>query len=102
LRPDDLEGGTTFTFVIDGIESALEQARAAAGDRDVAIAGGADVVRQYLTAGHLDELLIHLTPVLLRGGLRLFDGESRAAVGLEQTRVVESPGVTHMTYRVVR
>jgi dihydrofolate reductase len=54
LRPDDLEGGTTFTFVTDGIESGLEQARAAAGDRDVAIVGGADVVRQYLTAGHLD------------------------------------------------
>jgi dihydrofolate reductase len=96
------EGGTTFTFVTDGIESASEQARAAAGERDVAIAGGADVVRQYLTAGHLDELLIHIAPVLLGGGVRLFDGEGRAAVGLEQIRVAESPGVTHLTYRVVR
>ena len=95
------EGGTTFTFVTDGIESALEQARAAAGDRDVAIAGGADVVRQYLKAAHLDELLIHLAPVLLGGGVRLFDDERGAAVGLEQTRVAESPGVTHLTYRVV-
>jgi dihydrofolate reductase len=96
------EGGTTFTFVTDGIESALEQARAAAGEKDVAIAGGADVVRQYLKAGHLDELLIHLAPVLLGGGVRLFDGESPTAVWLEQTRVAESPGVTHLTYRVVR
>jgi dihydrofolate reductase len=96
------EGGTTFTFVTDGIESALEQARAAAGDRNVAIAGGADVVRQCLEAGHLDELLIHLAPVLLGGGVRLFDGESPTAVGLEQTRAAESPGVTHLTYRVVR
>jgi dihydrofolate reductase len=68
----------------------------------VAIAGGADVVRQYLRAGHLDELLIHVAPVLLGGGVRLFDGESRARVELEQTRVAESPGVTHLTYRVVR
>jgi dihydrofolate reductase len=96
------EGGTTFTFVTDGIESALEQARAAAGDRNVAIAGGADVVRQCLEAGHLHELLIHLAPVLLGGGVRLFDGESPTAVGLEQTRVAESPGVTNLTYRVVR
>jgi dihydrofolate reductase len=96
------EGGTTFTFVTDGIESALEHARSAAGEKDVAIAGGADVVRQYLNAGHLDELLIHLAPVLLGGGVRLFDGESPTAVGLEQTRVAESPGVTNLTYRVVR
>jgi dihydrofolate reductase len=61
-----------------------------------------EVVRQYLTAGHLDELLIHIAPVLLGGGVRLLDGESRAAVGLEQIRVAESPGVTHLTYRVVR
>lgn len=95
------EGGTTFNFVTNGIESALEQARAAAGDRDVAIAGGADVVRQYLKAAHLDELLIHLTPVLLGSRVRLFDDERGTAVGLEQTRVAESPGVTHLTYRVV-
>jgi dihydrofolate reductase len=96
------EGGTTFTFVTDGIESALEHARSAAGEKDVAIAGGADVVRQYLKAAHLDELLIHVAPVLLGGGVRLFDEERGAAVGLEQTRVAESPGVTHLTYRVVR
>jgi dihydrofolate reductase len=78
------------------------KARAAAGERDVAIAGGADVVQQYLDGGHLDELLIHVAAVLLGGGVRLFDDEGRAAVGLEQIRVAESPGVTHLTYRVAR
>jgi dihydrofolate reductase len=96
------EGGTTYTFVTDGIESALEQARAAAGEKDVAIAGGADVVQQYLKAGHLDELLIHVAPLLLGGGVRLFDDEREVAVGLEQLAVLESPGVTHLAYRIVR
>jgi len=67
------QGGTTFTFVTDGIESALGQAQAAAGDKDVAVGGGASVVQQYLKAGLLDELQIHLAPVLLGGGVRLFD-----------------------------
>jgi dihydrofolate reductase len=92
------QGGTTFHFVTDGIESALEQARAAAGDRDVGIAGGADVVQQSLAAGLVDELQLHLAPLLLGGGVRLF-GELDAPVGLELVRVVDSPSVTHLKYR---
>jgi dihydrofolate reductase len=92
-----MQGGTTFVFVTDGIESALEQARAAAGDRHVALGGGADVARQYLDAGLLDELIVHLVPVLLGGGTRLFDGATPTA--LQLTRVVGSPTVTHLTYR---
>jgi dihydrofolate reductase len=95
-------GGTTFTFVTDGIESALEQARAAAGDRDVLLAGGADVAQQYLKAGLLDELQIHLVPVLLGGGVRLFDGLETAAIQLEATRAIVSPTVTHLSYRFVK
>ena len=95
------EGGTTFTFVTDGIESALEQARAVAGDGDVAVAGGADVAQQYLRAELLDEIQLHVAPVLLGGGVRLFDGSvPDAPRALERTRVIESPtGVTHVTYR---
>jgi dihydrofolate reductase len=99
-EPVTKEGGTTFTFVT-GIESALEQARAVAGDGDVAVAGGADVAQQYLQAGLLDEIQLHLAPVLLGGGVRLFDGSvPDAPRALERTRVIESPtGVTHVTYR---
>jgi dihydrofolate reductase len=95
------DGGTTFTFVTDGVESAVEQARAAAGDKDVAIAGGASVAQQCLQAGLLDELQIHVVPLLLGGGRRLFEDVGEL-VELEPTRVVESPGVTHLRYRVVR
>jgi dihydrofolate reductase len=94
------ERGTTFTFVTDGIESALEQARDAAGGRDVAVAGGANVAQQYLKAGLIDELQIHLVPVLLGAGARLFDNLGGAEVALECTGVVEAPGVSHLTYRV--
>jgi dihydrofolate reductase len=73
-EPLAMEGGTTFTFVTEGFDSALEQARSAAGDRDVSIAGGATVAQQYLQAGLLDEIQIHLAPVVLGGGVRLFDG----------------------------
>jgi dihydrofolate reductase len=93
------EGGTTFTFVTDGIESALEQARAAAGEKDVAVAGGARVAQQYLDAGLLDELQIHVAPVLLGGGVRLFENEHAE---IELVRVVESPAVTHLRYRVAK
>jgi dihydrofolate reductase len=95
------EGGTSFTFVTDGIEPALEQARAAAGDRDVSLAGGASVAQQYLSAGLLDELHLHVVPTLLGGGTRLFDGAVPDAIGLEPTRVISSPTVTHLRYRVV-
>jgi dihydrofolate reductase len=95
------QGGTTFTFVTDGIESALEQAQAAAGDTDVSIAGGASTVQQYLKAGLLDELQIHVVPLLLGDGRRLF--ADAGGIELERTRVVESPaGVTHIKFRVVK
>src|SRR5688500_10935625 len=92
---------TTFTFVTDGIESALERAREAAGDKDVFIGGGADVINQYLAAGLLDEIELHVVPMLLGGGARLFEGVG-PDVKLELLRVVEAPGVTHLTYRVVK
>jgi dihydrofolate reductase len=94
------EGGTTFTFVTDGIESAVEQAKAAAGDKDVAIAGGASIAQQCLRAGLLDELQLHVAPMLLGGGVRLF--EDGPGIDLEPLRVIDSPGVTHLRYRVVR
>jgi dihydrofolate reductase len=95
------QGGTSFTFVTDGIEAALDQARAAAGDQDVALGGGASVAQQYLKAGLLDELQIHLVPVLLGGGVRLFDRLGIEAIELEATRVIASPFVTHLRFRVV-
>jgi dihydrofolate reductase len=93
-------GDTSFVFVTDGIESAFEQARAAAGDKDLAVAGGASVVQQCLRAGLLDELQIHIAPVLLGRGVRLFDGGEQAK--LELVRVVDSPTVTHVKYRVLK
>jgi dihydrofolate reductase len=96
-----MEGATTFHFVTDGIESALEQARAAAGDKDVQIAGGADVVRQYLKAGVVDEFQVHVAPVFLGGGVPLFDGLGNDEIKLEVIRAVESPLVTHLKYRVL-
>ena len=96
------EGGTTFTFVTDGIESALEQARAAAEDSDVQLSGGASVAQQYLRAGQLDELNIHVAPILLGGGVSLFGELGPDAPGLKLTKVVESPFVTHLTYEIER
>jgi dihydrofolate reductase len=96
------QGGTSFTFVTDGIESALEDARAAAEERDVAVAGGANVAQQYLNAGLLDELQIHVAPLLLGGGVRLFDNVDAERVRLEGTKAIESPAVTHLTYRVTK
>jgi len=92
--------GTTFTFVTDGIESALEQARAAAGERDVAIAGGANVIQQYLRAGSVDEFQLHVAPVLLGGGVPLFEHPLDAPVRVERIRVVDSPAAAHVRYRV--
>jgi len=96
-EPLELQGGTTFHFVTDGIESALEQARAAAGDRDVSIGGGASVAQQYLAAGLLDELVVSIVPILLGDGARLFENLGDAK--LEQIESVEAPGVTHIRYR---
>jgi dihydrofolate reductase len=101
-EPVEKEGGTTFTFVTDGIESALAQAREAAGEKDVVVAGGANVVQQYLAAGLVDEFHVHVAPILLGDGVRLFDNLGSAAPKVEMTRAIESPGVTHLTYRVVK
>ena len=98
-EPLPMLGGTTFTFVTDGVGSALAQARAAAGDQNVSIAGGASAVAQFLRAGLLDELYLHLVPVILGSGERLLDdvGEPR----FELLKVVDSPTVTHLKYRVI-
>jgi dihydrofolate reductase len=92
------DGGTTFAFVTEGIEAALEEARAAAGAKDVYVTGGAAAVQQYLAAGLVDELQINLAPVLLGGGTRLFDGPTAE---LKLIRVVEAPAVAHLKYRVL-
>jgi dihydrofolate reductase len=92
--------GTTFTFVTDGIESALEQARAVAGDQNVAIAGGAQTAQQYLAAGLLDQLQLHIVPVVLGSGERLLVDVGNPL--LQPVQVVASPSVTHVTYRVLR
>jgi dihydrofolate reductase len=92
---------TTFTFVTDGIHSALQLAKQAAGDKDVFIGGGAAIINEYLAAGLVDELELHVVPILLGGGERLFDGVG-PDVKLELLRVVEAPGVTHLKYRVVK
>lgn len=97
-EPLEMEGGTTFSFVTGGIESALEQAVEAAGGKDVALAGGAEAIQQYLAAGLLDELLLNVPPVLLGGGTRLFD-ERAAAVELEPVDVVDGPDAAHLRYR---
>jgi dihydrofolate reductase len=96
------EGGTTFTFVTAGPESALAQARAAAGDKDVLVAGGAAIIQELLRAGLLEEIQVHLVPILLGDGRRLFERLDADKVRLEQTRVVASSGVTHLRYRVVQ
>jgi len=95
------EGGTTFTFVTDGVESAVEQARAAAGEKNVAV-GAASLVQQCLRAGLLDELEIHLAPLLFGEGIRLFDKMGPEHIELENIRVVASPKVTHLRFRVVK
>ena len=93
---------TTFTFVTDGIESAIEQARAVAGDGGVSISGGASVIGQALAAGLLDELNVHVAPVLLGDGTPLFGDYDGPQLDLECTRVIQSPTVTHLRYRVKR
>ena len=92
---------TTFTFVTGGIEEALEQARSVAAGKDVFLGGGASIINQYLAAGHVDELELHVVPIVLGGGARLFDGVG-PDLRLEQVRTVEAPGVTHVKYRVVK
>jgi dihydrofolate reductase len=101
-EPMTKKGGTTFTFVTDGIESALEQAKEAAGDKDVSVAGGANTIQQYLSAGLVDEMQIHVAPLLLGGGIRLFGDLETDQIEVEGTGVVESPAVTHLKFRVIK
>lgn len=96
------QGGTSFIFVTEGLESALAQAREAAGDKDVSVAGGASLVQQCIEAGLLDEMQIHLMPVFLGGGVRLFDQLGDTRRDLEVERAIHSPAVTHVKYRLVR
>lgn len=92
-------GGMEFIFSTDGIQGTLQKAKAAAGDKDVCVAGGANTAQQFLQAGLLDELQIHLVPVLVGGGLRLFDVLPKS-IKLEKTRTLESSGVTHLRYKI--
>lgn len=96
------EGGTRYTFVTDGVGSAIRQAKAAAGDKDVFVSGGAGAVQAVLAAGLLDEIEVHLAPVLLGEGVRLFDHIGNAPIELERTRVIASSGTTHIRFRVIR
>ena len=99
-EPLAMRGGTTFNFVTEGIDSALEQARSAAGEKNVVIAGGASAVQQYLAAGKLDELYLHVVPVILGAGERLLENVGDPT--MQPVKVIASPGVTHIKYRVVR
>jgi dihydrofolate reductase len=97
-EPLELEGGTTFTFVTDGIEAALDQARRAAGGKDVSLAGGAKAAQQYLAAGLVDEMEITLVPMLLGSGERLFDGVGADLHGLVPVRTVATRKATHLKF----
>lgn len=96
------QGGTTYHFVTGGIERALEQARAAAGDKDVVVLGGADIIQQFVGAALVDEVRIHLVPIFLGDGTRLFERMEPDRNGLECTRAIGAPGVTHLTFRVTK
>lgn len=100
--PLPMQGGTTYIFVAEGIEAALAQARAAAGGQNVGIWGGANVMRQYLAAGLVDELNLHLVPILLGGGIRLFEGPDVRGSELRKVGVVETPGASHFRFEVVK
>ena len=93
--------GSPFTFVTDGVKSAVEEARELAGEKDVAV-GAASLVQQCLEAGLLDEVHVDIVPVLLGGGVRLFDNLGSEHIELERTEIIEAPDVTHMTFRVVK
>jgi dihydrofolate reductase len=101
-EPLPMQGGTTYTFVTEGIEAALELARAAARDKNVGIWGGANIMRQYLKAGFLDEMQIHLIPILLGNGIRLFEDLDPEGIELRRTGSIETPGATHFRFEVVK
>ncbi len=94
------QGGTTYTFVTDGLEAAVAQARAAAGDRDVVVLGGASIIQQCFRAGLLDELRLHIAHIVLGAGTSLFGGVDPATLALERTRLIDAEGVSHLTFRV--
>lgn len=96
------KGATAFTFVTDGIDSALKQASSAAGDKYVCVLGGADIAQQYLKAGLLDELQIQIVPTLLGEGTRLFEHIGQESIELESTRVIDSGNVTHLRFRIIK
>jgi dihydrofolate reductase len=96
------KGGTTYFFVTDGMQRALAQAREAAGERNVMVMGGANALQQFLKAGLLDELLLHLVPVLIGEGIRLFENTGVEPIALEQMSMTETAGVTHLRFRAGR
>jgi dihydrofolate reductase len=96
-----ISGKTPFIFVTDGIESALNQAKTSAGDKNVYVLGGANIAQQYLKTGLLDEIQIHLVPILIGKGVRLFDQIGTKHIVLESTRIIESPQATHLKFQVV-
>jgi dihydrofolate reductase len=101
-EPDDVPAGGVYTFVTDGIESALQQAKEAAGAKDVAVMGGADIGQQFIKAGLVDEIGIHLVPVLFGSGLRMFEHIGDQHIHLESIETINSPAATHLRYRVVK
>jgi dihydrofolate reductase len=100
--PLPMQGGTTFHFVTEGIESALDQAMRAAAGKDILLGGGASTINQYLAAGLVDEINVSIAPRMLGAGSRLFDSLGDSLPRLEQTRVIDAPGVVHVRYRVRR
>jgi dihydrofolate reductase len=100
-EPKDVPEGGVYTFVTEGIESALEEAKAAAGDKDVAVMGGASVGQQYIGAGLVDEISIHLVPVLFGSGTRMFEHLGSEHIQLENARVIETPQATHLRFRII-
>lgn len=101
-KPLPMQGGTTYTFVTGGIEAALDLAHAAAGDKNVGIWGGANIIRQYLKAGLLDEMQIHLIPILLGDGIRLFEGLDSVGIELRKLSSIETPSATHFRFEVLK
>jgi dihydrofolate reductase len=99
-EPLPMQGGTTYTFVTKGIEAALELAREAAGDKDVGIWGGANIIQEYLKAGLLDEMQIHVVPVLFGDGTRLFEHLGGRQIELKRTSTIDTPGATHLRFSI--
>ena len=99
-EPWERKGGTTFYFINDGIESALQEAKQAAGDKDIRIAGGADTIQQYLNAGLVDDFTINFSPIMLGKGVRLFDNIDKSKFTIDIAEAVNSPLVTHLRYKL--